>query len=99
TASATITCSATNTISPSAATVSLAQTQTFSVSFCSAAGATIAWDVDGIPTGNSTIGTIAPSSANTALYTAPIDLPTPSMVVIHAANGTINASGSVTIVS
>ena len=99
TASVTITCSATNTISPPAATVSLAQTQTFSVSFCSAAGATIAWDVNGIPSGNSAIGTIAPSSANTAVYTAPTNLPTPSTVVIHAASGTLNASESVTLVS
>jgi len=99
TASVTITCSATNTISPPAATVSLAQTQTFSVSFCSAAGATIAWDVNGIPSGNSAIGTIAPSSANTAVYTAPTNLPTPSTVVIHAASGTLNASASVTLVS
>jgi hypothetical protein len=98
-ASVTITCSATNTISPPAATVPLAQTQTFSVSFCSAAGATIAWDVNGIPSGNSAIGTIAPSSANTAVYTAPTDLPTPSTVAIHAASGTLNASASVTLVS
>src|ERR1700756_2755861 len=99
TASVTITCSATNTISPPAATVPLAQTQTFSVSFCSAAGATIAWDVNGIPSGNLAIGTIASSSANTAVYTAPTDLPTPSTVVIHAASGTLNASASVTLVS
>jgi hypothetical protein len=99
TASVTITCLATNTISPPAATVPLAQIQTFSVSFCSAADATIAWDVNGIPGGNSAIGTIAPSSANTAVYTAPTDLPTPSTVVIHAASGTLNASASVTLVS
>jgi hypothetical protein len=99
TASVTITCSATNTISPLTATVSLAQTQTFSVSFCLAAGAAIAWDVDGIPGGNLAIGTIAPSSANTAVYTAPTNLPTPSTVVIHAASGTLNASASVTLVS
>src|ERR1700741_2972670 len=67
TASVTITCLATNTISPPAATIPLAQTQTFSVSLCSAAGAPIAWDVNGIPSGNSAIGTIAPSSANTGV--------------------------------
>ena len=99
TASVTITCSATNTISPPAATVSLAQTQTFSVSFCSASGATIAWDVNGIPSGNPTIGTIAPSSANTALYTAPIDLPTPSTIVIHATSALLTASATVTLIS
>ncbi len=99
TASVTITCAATNTISPSAATVSLAQTQTFTASFCLAAGASIAWDVNGISGGNSTIGTISPSGANTAVYTAPIDLPTPSAVVIHATGGTLVAPASVTLVS
>ena len=99
TASVTITCSATNTISPPTATVSLAQTQTFSVSFCLAAGAAIAWDVNNVPGGNSTIGTIAPTGTNTAAYTAPTDLPTPSTVVIHAASGTLNASASVALVS
>ena len=99
TASVTITCSAANTISPPAATVSLAQTQTFSASFCLATGAAITWDVDGIPGGNSTIGTISPSGANTAVYTAPIDLPSPSAVVVHAAAGLLAASASLTLVS
>ena len=99
TAMVTITCSATNTISPPAATVSLAQTQTFTASFCLATGANITLDVNGIPGGNSTIGTIAPTGANTAVYMAPTDLPTPSTVVIHAASGTLNASASVTLVS
>jgi hypothetical protein len=99
TASVTITCSATNTISPSAATVSLAQTQTFTASFCLAAGAAITWDVNGIPGGNSTIGTISSSGANTAVYTAPIDLPSPGAVVIHAVTGLFAASASVTLVS
>ena len=99
TASVTITCSATNTISPPAATVSLAQTQTFSASFCLATGATVTWDVNGIPGGNSTIGTISPSGANTAVYTAPIDLPTPGTVVVHATAGLLVASASVTLVS
>ena len=99
TASVTITCSAANTISPPAATVSLAQTQTFSASFCLATGAAITWDVDGIPGGNSTIGTISPGSANTAVYTAPIDLPSPSAVVVHAAAGLLAASASLTLVS
>ena len=99
TASVTITCSATNTISPPAAIVSLAQTQTFSASFCLAIGATITWDVNGIPGGNSTIGTIAPSSANTAVFSAPTDLPTPNAVVVHATAGLLIASASVTLVS
>ena len=98
-ASVTITCAATNTISPFAATVSLAQTQTFTASFCLAAGASIAWDVNGVSGGNSTIGTIVTSSADTALYTAPTDLPSPNTVLIHATVGLLSASASVTLVS
>ncbi len=98
-ASVTITCAATNTISPSAATVSLGQTQTFTASFCLAAGASIAWDVNGVSGGNSTIGTFVTSSADTALYTAPSDLPSPNAVLIHATVGLLSTSASVTLVS
>ena len=98
-ASVTITCAATNTISPSAATVSLAQTQTFTASFCLAAGASIAWDVNGVSGGSSTVGTIVTSSADTALYTAPTDLPSPNTVLIHATVGLLSASASVTLAS
>jgi hypothetical protein len=99
TASVTITCSATNTISPSAVTVSLAQTQAFTASFCLAAGASIAWDVNGIAGGNSTVGSITPSSANTVVYAAPIDLPSPTTVAIHATSGLLTASASVMLIS
>jgi hypothetical protein len=99
TASVTITCSATNTISPSAVRVSLAQTQAFTASFCLAAGASIAWDVNGIADGNSTVGSITPSSANTVVYAAPIDLPSPTTVAIHATSGLLTASASVMLIS
>ena len=99
TASVTITCSATNTVSPSTVTVSLAQTQMFTASFCLATGASLAWDVNGIAGGDSTIGSIAPSSATTALYTAPTDVPSPTTVAIHATSGLLTASASVMLIS
>jgi hypothetical protein len=99
TASVTITCSATNTISPPAATVPLAQPQTFSASFCLATGVTITWDVNGVPGGSLTVGMIATSGSNSAVYTAPIDMPSPSAVVVHATAGLLVASASVTLVS
>jgi hypothetical protein len=99
TASVTITCSATNAILSSAVTVSLAQTQAFTASFCVATGALVAWDVNEIAGGNSTIGTIAPSGANTAEYAAPIDLPSPSTVVIHATSSSLTASATVMLFS
>jgi len=103
-ASATIICTATNSISPPTARIALGQTQTFTASFCIATGTAIAWDVDGIVGGNAATGTIASTGGSTALYTAPADVPTPNAVTIHAtaplpAGGSIEASASVTITS
>jgi len=99
---ATITCAATNSLSPPTATVGLGQSQAFSASFCLGAGASIAWDVNGIAGGNSTVGTVAATGLTTALYNAPIDLPQADPVTIHAtvtpAPGAV-ASASVTITS
>lgn len=103
-ATATITCGTTSSISPTSASVGLGQTQTFSASFCLAAGATIAWDVNGIAGGNSAVGTISPSGATTAIYTAPTDLPVTNPVMIDATasavtGGASSVSASVTITS
>ena len=104
-ASVTITCAATNSISPLLASVSLGQPQVFTASFCLASGATISWDVNGIAGGNSTLGTIVPSGATTALYTTPTDLPGANPVTIHATvspqpgSGAEVASATVTITS
>lgn len=100
-ASVTITCP-TNSISPASANVSLGQTQDFTASFCTSTGSAIAWDVNGIPGGNASVGTITSNTAggaNTAIYTAPADLPSPALVTIHATCGPATASASVTITS
>jgi hypothetical protein len=104
-ATATIVCAATNSISPLSTNVGLGLTQTFTASFCLPAGSSIAWDVNGVAGGNSTLGTIAPSGASTALYTAPADLPSSNPVTIHAtispqpSGGPETASATVTITS
>lgn len=103
-ASATIVCAATAAISPQSANVFLSTTQAFSVSFCLANGATIAWDVNGIPGGNAAYGTIVPTVAGTALYSAPPDLPKNNLVTIHAVasavtSGAASVSTSITIAS
>ncbi len=99
----TITCAATNLISPASANVPLGQTQTFRASFCLENGTTIVWDVNGIVGGNGTVGTIANSGSLTALYTAPSDLPSTNPVTIHAtastAGGTEVASANVAVTS
>jgi len=99
-ATATITCSATNSISPPSASVALGQTQAFSASFCLAAGTNAAWDVNGIASGNSTVGTVASTGQATALYTAPADLPPTDPVTIHAtAPADVTAASTVTVTS
>ncbi len=103
-ASATVVCTATDSISPATAQVALGETQTFTVSFCVASGTAITWDVDGIVGGNAAIGTIASTGGSAALYTAPADLPAPDPATIHATaplpgGGSIEASASVTITS
>jgi hypothetical protein len=95
----TIACSASNSVSPSAAEVSLGQTQTFTASFCLPSGTTIAWDVNGITGGNGSLGTVSDTGAITALYTAPADLPASTTVTIHATAGEATASSTVTITS
>jgi hypothetical protein len=104
-ATATITCAATNSISPLSTNVGLGQQQTFTGSFCLPAGAGSVWNVNGIAGGNSTLGTIVPSGSSTALYTAPVDLPGSNPVTIHATvspqpgSGPETASATVTITS
>lgn len=94
-----ITCA--NSVSPASATVSLGQSQTFAASLCSSAGAPITWDVSGITGGNASVGTFgaSASAANTVVYTAPSDMPSPDPVTIHAAAGAATASATVTIAS
>jgi hypothetical protein len=83
-------------ISPPAASVALGQTQQFQASVTGAANAAITWDVNNVPGGTSSTGTI--SSAG--LYTAPANLPTPSGVTVTAisqASPQSSASAIVTI--
>ncbi|MGC1637012.1 MAG: hypothetical protein WA744_16275 [Candidatus Acidiferrales bacterium] len=98
-AAVTITCANPISITPSTASVGLSHTQSFAVSFCAANNTTIVWDVNGIPGGNSANGTVTVTSATTATYTAPADLPTTNPASIHATAGALVASASATIVS
>jgi len=100
-ASVTITCT-TDSISPASANVSLGQTQNFAASLCATGGAAIFWDVNGIAGGNATVGTIAANpgaGGSTAVYTAPADLPSSTLVTIHATAGSVTASANVTVTS
>jgi uncharacterized protein (DUF2141 family) len=83
-ASVTIVCAGPGSISPAAISLALGQTQVFTASLCVAAGTAIAWDVNGISNGNSSVGAITIVSANSALYTAPAAIPVANPVTIHA---------------
>jgi hypothetical protein len=103
-ATVTVTCAATNSIAPLTASLGLGQTQNFTASFCLAAGTAVTWDVNGAPGGNAVLGTIVNGTANTALYAAPADLPSPNSVVIHATaspatGGTQTVAATVTVTS
>jgi len=93
-ATVTITCTNTSSVSPQSANVDLDETQTFTASFCLAAGAAIAWDVNGTAGGNAAVGTISASGPTTAVYTAPVDLPVTNPVTIHAVASAVSGSGA-----
>ena len=100
-ASVAITCASSGSLSPPAASVPTSATQIFNASLCVPVGATIAWDVNGIVGGNSTLGTITPSGSNAsvAIYTPPASIPNTNPVTIHAIAGGQSAFAAVTIVN
>jgi|HubBroStandDraft_6_1064221.scaffolds.fasta_scaffold02109_6 hypothetical protein len=95
----TIACANPNAIAPLNAQVALGQLQTFTANFCGAAGAQVAWDVNGISSGNSAVGTIVVTGLASASYAAPANLPTTDPVTIHATEGGTILAATITVVS
>jgi hypothetical protein len=93
-ASVSIACGVASAIAPATASVALGQTQAFTATFCLAAGASIAWDVNGIAGGSASLGTITTTGATTALYTAPPDEPPNDSVTIHATASAVTGGGA-----
>src|SRR5690348_16503507 len=62
------------TISPASAQLSAGASMQFTAIVQSASNPAVAWQVNGIPGGNSSVGTITPSGAATASYTAPANV-------------------------
>jgi hypothetical protein len=101
-AAVTIACVQPNALSPSAASVTLGQSQVFTATLCISPGAPISWDVNGIPGGNFSIGTIVSTGGTTASYTAPLLPPPSNPVTINATSQTTPpqiAAATVTVVS
>jgi hypothetical protein len=66
---------------------------------CIAAGTAITWEVNSIAGGNSTVGIITSTGANTATYTAPANIPAANPLTILAADGSQSVSAVVTIIN
>jgi uncharacterized protein (DUF1800 family) len=84
------------TITPSSATLRAGDSVQFSAKVTGNTDQTVSWSVNGVPTGNLTVGTIDP----TGKYTAPLTLPTPNSVKIgatSAADKTLSATSSVAL--
>src|SRR5579872_756798 len=96
TASATIVAIAVS-VSPSKASVGLLQTQQFSATVAGSASTAVAWSVNGVQGGNTTVGTISTSG----LYTAPAAIPAGSIAIFatSVADPSRVAQASVTLLS
>ncbi|PYX94040.1 MAG: hypothetical protein DMG67_02630 [Acidobacteria bacterium] len=83
-------------ISPSSTSLSVNGPQQFTVTVTGASDTSVSWSVNGVTSGNSTVGTITTSG----LYTAPASVPTPAAVTVTAtsvAQPARSASATVTI--
>jgi len=85
------------TVSPGSASVSAGGgAQAFAATVANTSNTAVTWQVNGLPGGNSTVGTISASG----LYTAPATVPSPSTVTVKAisvADNTRSGSAQVTI--
>ncbi len=92
----TTTTSITVTLSPASASLTTGATQQFTATVANTTNTNVAWSVNGISQGNSTVGFIS----STGLYTAPNSVPTPASVTVSAvsqADTSISGSATVTI--
>ena len=87
-------------ISPPSAQIAVGASVQFTATVQNASNVAVAWQVNGIPGGNSSAGTIVASSAATASYTAPASVSgalTVTVAAVLQADATKSASASVTI--
>ena len=83
---------------PAAASVLLGEAQTFTATVSNATNTAVTWSVNGIPGGNSMVGTISAGG----VYTSPGDLLTPAETTVQAtslADNSKSATAAVTITS
>ena len=88
------------TLSPASAQIAAGASVQFLVTVLNAPNPLVTWQVNGIPGGNPSVGTITPSGAATASYAAPASVSSPLMVTVAAvlqSNPTTASSAMVTI--
>jgi hypothetical protein len=88
-------------VNPQSVNLALGATQPFTALVTGSADTSVAWDVNGIAGGNSTVGTVTNvAGTSTTTYTAPASLPSPATVMVRAtsqANPSISNTASVTL--
>jgi hypothetical protein len=106
TASASITitaaCATPITVSPSAATVSLGQQQSFTASVCFSTNQSVTWSISGSGCNGTNCGTVSSTGAGTATYTAPTSLPPSNPITVVAtslADSSKEGTASIAVVS
>ena len=83
-------------VAPATTSVQTGATQNFTATVTNTTNTAVTWQVNGVPGGNSTVGTISASG----LYTAPATVPSPSTVAVTAvsvADPTRSGSAQVSI--
>jgi hypothetical protein len=89
-------------VSPTTASVALAQQQSFQAVVCFSANQTITWSLTGPGCNGSACGTVSSTGPSTATYTAPATLPSANPVTLLAtsqADTTQSGAASITVVS
>jgi len=84
-------------LTPAAATVVVGQSAAFQATLTGASNTAIVWEVNGVPGGTASSGTI-----NLGVYTAPASVPTPAMVTVTAvaqANSSTSKNATVLVVA
>jgi len=85
------------TVSPGAATVRISKTRTFVATVQNATNTSVIWKVNGIPGGNSIVGTIS----STGVYRAPFTVPSPptqSIAAVSVQNPSKSGNATVTVI-
>src|SRR5258707_5731200 len=81
------------TVSPKRAAVTTGQTQTFTPTVTGSSNTSVTWEVDSLPGGNATVGTISAGG----VYAAPAAGGTHTVAARSAADTTISASASIAV--